>query len=69
MQSDPPEGANCDRVAEVVPADNGSGEAWLVRGADGVRSNHVQRFTGTDALMRSLRYAHEEYARVRWLVN
>lgn len=56
------------RVAAVCPTQRHPAE-WLVRSADGVRPNRQDRFTGPDAMQRSLRYAHEEYSRVRWFVD
>ncbi len=56
-------------VAAVVPGGEPSVAVWLVRGADGSRPNRTERFSGADALLRSLKFAHDEYSRVRWLMN
>ena len=64
-----PAGEARPSVAAVVPGDGQPAPEWLVRGADGTRPNRVERFHGVDALMRSLRFAHDEYSRVRWLMN
>ncbi len=56
-------------VAAVVATEGQRPVEWQVRGADGARPNRVERFSGDDALLRSLRFAHEEYSRVRWLMN
>jgi hypothetical protein len=61
------------RVAAVSPGELGPAEQrpaeWQVRSADGERPNRLECFSGSDALVRSLRYAHEEYSRVRWFVS
>lgn len=56
------------RVAAVSPVPE-QPVTWVVRGADGARPNRQERFTGSDAMLRSLRYAHDEYSRVRWFLN
>ena len=56
-------------IAAVVPGGEQTAAEWLVRGADGTRPNRTERFSGTDALLRSLTFAHDEYSRVRWLMN
>lgn len=56
-------------VARVARATAETAPTWLVSGADGTRPNRVERFSGTDAMVRSLRFAHDEFSRVRWLMN
>ena len=56
-------------VAAVVAEGQTASADWLVSGADGALPNRIERFTGAGALLRSLRYAHDEYSRVRWLMN
>lgn len=64
-----PAGVDETSVAAVIRSDGVPPKDWLVRGADGSRPNRTQRFSGTDALYKSLKYAHEEYSRVRWLME
>lgn len=61
--------AEDETVAAVIRGDGAPAKDWQVRSADGSRSNRVQSFSGADALIRSLKFAHEEYSRVRWLME
>ena len=56
-------------IAAVIRSDGVPPKDWLVRGADGTRPNRSQRFSGADALVKSLKYAHDKYSRVRWLME
>jgi len=65
---DPPED-NRAATAAVVAADGPVPREWLVMRADGGLPNRIERFAGANAMLQSLRYAHDEYGRVRWLMN
>jgi hypothetical protein len=56
------------RVGAVAPNDVNRAE-WLVYAADTTRFNCRERFSGDNALLRSLRFAHDEYSRVRWFLT
>ena len=56
-------------VGAVTCQQEPSQSEWQVSGADGALSNRVKRFSGADAMIRSLTYAHNEYPRVRWLMR
>ncbi len=61
--------ADPSTFAAVTSVGSSPPKDWVVRGADGTRSNRVERFSGADALVRSLKFAHDEYSRVRWLME